>query len=62
MRKGVEQTALLSGIVSNELDDLFSFLPGINAGLVVPAELFLRGNLVLEGSFFVPISNGGQRS
>ena len=62
MRKGVEQTALLSGIVSNELDDLFSFLPGINAGLVVPAELFLRGNLVLEGAFFVPISNGGQRS
>ena len=48
MRKGVEQTALLSGIVSNELDDLFSFLPGINAGLVVPAELFLRGNIVLE--------------
>lgn len=54
MRKGVEQTALLSGIVSNELDDLFSFLPGINAGLVVPAELFLRGNLVLEGAFLYP--------
>ena len=50
------------GIIADELDHPAAAGPHLLAVGVVPAELLLGGHLVLEGTLFVAIGNGGEGS